>query len=111
MEATLSAIQTNKIKACSDLGAAGIGAAVCESARYGGLGAKIDLSLAPVKVDGITPEEILICETQGRMALQVEPKDVEEVMRVIQSKGAKAAVIGEITADNKEICLHIKTKP
>ncbi|GAI54980.1 unnamed protein product, partial [marine sediment metagenome] len=103
MEATLSAIQTNKIKVCSDLGAAGIGAAVCESARYGGFGAKIDLSSAPVKVDDITPEEILICETQARMILQVEPKNVEEMIKAAQSQEAKAAVIGEIIDDNKEI--------
>jgi len=103
MDATLSAIRTNEIKACSDLGAAGIGAAVCESARYGGFGAKIDLSSVPVKVNDLTSEEILICETQARMILQVEPKDVEEVITAIQSKGAKTAMIGEITDDNKEI--------
>ncbi|HBK53241.1 MAG TPA: phosphoribosylformylglycinamidine synthase, partial [Syntrophomonas wolfei] len=42
MEATLAAFTTGKIKACSDLGAAGIGAAVCESARFGGLGARVE---------------------------------------------------------------------
>lgn len=103
MEATLAAILTGKIKTCSDLGAAGIGAAVCESAKYGGFGAKVDLSSVPVKVDNITPEEILICETQARMSLQVEEKDVDEVMAAIQSKNGIAAVIGEITEDDKEI--------
>lgn len=104
MEATLAAFQTGKIHACSDLGAAGIGAAVCESARYGGFGARVDLSAVPIKVYPIpTAEEILICETQGRMALQVAPDDVDEVMVTIQSKGGKAAVIGEITEDDKEV--------
>jgi phosphoribosylformylglycinamidine (FGAM) synthase-like enzyme len=103
MDATLNAVKTGKIKAMSDLGAAGIGAAVCESARYGGLGAKVDLSLAPVKVEGLTPEEILICETQGRMALQVAPEDVDEVMISIQFREVEATVIGEITNDDKEI--------
>jgi phosphoribosylformylglycinamidine (FGAM) synthase-like enzyme len=103
MDATLNAVETGKIKAMSDLGAAGIGAAVCESARYGGFGAKVNLSLAPVKVEGLTPEEILICETQGRMALQVAPEDVEEVMLSTQFRGVEAAVVGEITADDKEI--------
>jgi len=37
-------LQKSRIKASSDLGAAGIGAAVCESARYGGLGAEVYLS-------------------------------------------------------------------
>jgi len=103
MEATLAAFSTGKIKTCSDLGAAGIGAAVCESARYGGFGAAVDLSIVPVKVDTITPEEIMICETQGRMAIQMEEKDVEEVLQAIRSKGAKAEVIGEINDDDKQV--------
>jgi phosphoribosylformylglycinamidine (FGAM) synthase-like enzyme len=103
MEATLAAFRTGKVKACSDLGAAGIGAAVCESARYGGLGARVDLSKVQVKVDDITPEEIMICETQGRMAVQVEEKDVDEVLTAIRSKGAKAEVIGEMNDDDKQI--------
>ncbi|MDD3889205.1 MAG: AIR synthase-related protein, partial [Syntrophomonadaceae bacterium] len=97
MDATLAAFATGKIKACSDLGAAGIGAAVCESARFGGLGAKIQLDKVPVKPGEITPEEIFICETQARMILQVEPQHVDEVLEAIRSKNGSTAVIGEIT--------------
>jgi len=103
LEASLAAFQTGKIHACSDLGAAGIGAAVCESARYGGLGAKVDLSAVPVKVEGLTAEEILICETQGRMVLQVSSADADEIMAAIQSKNGIAAMIGEITNDDKQV--------
>ncbi|MGR6836040.1 AIR synthase-related protein [Syntrophomonas erecta] len=103
MEATLAAFTTGKIKACSDLGAAGIGAAVCESARFGGLGAKIQLDKVPVKTGNITPEEIFICETQARMLLQVEPQDVDEVLEAIRSKNGITAVIGEITDQDHSI--------
>ena len=102
MEASLAAFQTGRIKASSDLGAAGIGAAVCESTRYGGFGAEVSLSEVPLKVKDITPEEILICETQARMAFQVSPENTVEVMEAIQSKGATATVIGEVTADDQE---------
>lgn len=103
MEASLAAFRTGKVKACSDLGAAGIGAAVCESARYGGFGARVDLANVPVKVKGLSPEEILICESQGRMAVQVAKKDVEPVLKAIRSKGVRAEVIGEINDDDKEV--------
>ncbi|NLN06770.1 MAG: phosphoribosylformylglycinamidine synthase [Firmicutes bacterium] len=96
MEASLAAIRTGKIKACSDLGAAGIGAAVSESTRFGGLGAKVNLSAVPTKAR-LTPEEIVICETQARMLFQVAPQDVDEVLAAARSQGAQAAVIGEIT--------------
>ncbi len=97
MEAALAAFSTGKIKACSDLGAAGIGAAVCESARFGGLGARVELDKAPIREANISPEEIFICETQARMLLQVHPEDVEVVLEAIRSKGGVAAMIGEIT--------------
>ncbi len=103
MEASLSAFRTGKIKACSDLGAAGIGAAVCESARYGGFGAHVDLTKAPLREKGLIPEEIMICETQGRMAVQVAKKDVAAVLKAIRAKNVRAEVIGEITKDNKEV--------
>ena len=103
MESTLAAFRTGKVKTCSDLGAAGIGAAVCESARYGGFGARVDLSKVPVKVRNLTPEEILICESQGRMAVQVAKKDVDLVLRTIRAKGAKAERIGEINDDDREV--------
>jgi len=109
MEASLAVFQTSRIKASSDLGAAGIGAAVCESARYGGFGAEVYLSEVPLKAKDITPEEILICETQARMAFQVSPESVVEVMKAIQSKGGIAVVIGEITADDQYERIAIDT--
>jgi len=103
LEAAMAAFGTGKINACSDLGAAGIGAAICESARYGGLGAKVDLSKAPVSVAGITPQEILICETQARYVVQVSPEDVEEVVAAIRAKTEHVAVIGDVTSGEEEI--------
>ncbi|HUU36942.1 MAG TPA: AIR synthase-related protein [Candidatus Desulfaltia sp.] len=103
MESTLAAFRSGKVKVCSDLGAAGIGAAVCESARYGGFGARIDLSKVLLKGKGLTPEEIMICESQGRMAVQVAKKDVDHLLRTIRAKGARAEQIGEINDDNKEV--------
>lgn len=103
MESVIEAFRTGKCHACSDLGAAGIGAAVCESARYGSFGADIDLSVVPVADKEITPEEILICETQGRYVLQVSAVDAEDVLDLARSKGAKAEIIGEINDDDKQV--------
>jgi len=106
MEAALDAIKTGKINACSDLGAAGIGAAVSESVRFGGLGAKVDLAAAPVKTDGLTPEEILICETQARMLFQVAPENVAEVMDAARNRGVPVAEIGEITGGKEAVFMY-----
>ena len=103
MEASLAIFGTGKINACSDLGAAGVGAAVCESARFGGLGAKVDLSKVPVTLPDLTPEEILINETQARMLFQVAPEHVDEVLEAVRSQQGTAALIGEITSDDKVV--------
>ncbi|MCL2451467.1 AIR synthase-related protein [Candidatus Saccharibacteria bacterium] len=105
MDGVLAAFATGKINACSDLGAAGIGAATCESARYGGLGAKVDLSVVPLNAEASdnTPEATLINETQARFLLQVNPGDVDKVLAAIRSKKAKATIIGEITNDDKVV--------
>ncbi|HSW39427.1 MAG TPA: AIR synthase-related protein [Acidobacteriota bacterium] len=103
MEAALAVFGTGKVKACSDLGAAGVGAAVCESARYGGFGAHVDLARVPLSEKNLTPEEIMICETQGRMAVQVAGKDADLVLKTVRAKGVRAEVIGEINNDNKEV--------
>jgi phosphoribosylformylglycinamidine synthase len=103
MEASLAAFRTGKIKACSDLGAAGIGAAVCESARYGGFGAHVDLAKVSLKDKSLTPEEIILCESQGRMVVQVAKQHVALLLRTIRAKGVRAEVIGEINDDNKEV--------
>ena len=106
MEAALAAIKTGKINACSDLGAAGVGAAVSESVRFGGLGALVDLSLVPLKKAGLSPEEILICETQARMLFQVNPGDVDTVIAAVRGKGAPVAEIGEITGSKEAVFMH-----
>ena len=103
LEAAMAAFATGRIKACSDLGAAGIGAAICESARYGRLGARVDLSKAPVSVKGITPQEILICETQARYVVQTAPESVDEVLKAVRSKTDHVAVIGEVTSEDREV--------
>ncbi len=109
MEAALAVIEKGGINACSDLGAAGIGAAVSESVRFGGLGAEVDLALAPVKKKNLSPEEILICETQARMIFQVAPGDAAEIIDTARSKGVAVADVGHIT-DGKEAVFRFGNK-
>lgn len=106
MEAALAAFRTGKCRACSDLGAAGIGAAICESTRYAGLGANVDLSAVPLKTKDITPEEILICETQARYTIQTEKENAAEVINAAKSRGAEVAIIGETNSSDKQVFFY-----
>jgi len=108
MEAMLAVFESVPVNACSDLGAAGIGAAICESMRKGGLGARVDLALVPLNAEaaGITPEAVLINETQGRFAFQVNPADANNALAAVHSKGVKAVVVGEVTEGNQAVFSH-----
>ncbi len=103
MDATLEAFKLGNINACSDLGAAGVGAAVCEAARYGGFGARAELDRVPLRVEELSPEEILICETQARMMLQLPPTEAQKTLALVRGLGVKADIIGEITEDDSEV--------
>jgi phosphoribosylformylglycinamidine synthase subunit PurL len=110
MDASLAIMVQAQVNACSDLGAAGIGAAVCESVRYGSkkfnknLGAIINLEKVPQKSGLILgSEEILICETQARMLFQVPKEMVRRVLNIAESYNVSAAVIGEIVGGNKTV--------
>lgn len=103
MDSSIAAVKSGKINACSDLGAAGIGAAVSEAVRFGGLGAEVELAAVPLKQKGLSPEEILICETQARMIFQVAPEDSEEVIALARSVGAAVSEIGEVTSSREAV--------
>ena len=104
-EGVLAAIQTGKVNAGSDLGAAGIVAASRESACAGGLGVIVDLSAVALTESArdISPFEIAFNETQARYALQVNSNNVDEVLEAIRSTGATANVVGEITETKEAV--------
>ena len=78
----------------------------------------MDLSRVPVSVMGITPQEILICETQARYQIQIPEESVDEVLKAVRSKTDNASVIGEVTSGDKgifeyngEVIAEIPNKP
>ena len=61
------------IKRCNDFGAGGVCVAIGELAP----GLKIDLDQVPKKYEGLDGTELAISESQERMAVVLDPKDVE----------------------------------
>ncbi|MGC9105903.1 MAG: phosphoribosylformylglycinamidine synthase subunit PurL [Thermoprotei archaeon] len=95
------------VEAIKDLGGGGIVVAVTEMAN--GLGAVVDLDKLPLRVEGMTPEMMLVSETQERMLFAVRPENVEKVCRVFEYYEYPCAEIGEITA-SKDIVFRYKGK-
>ena len=64
------------IKKCNDFGAGGVSVAIGELAA----GLQIDLDRVPKKYAGLDGTEIAISESQERMAVVVDPKDVDRFL-------------------------------
>ena len=86
-----------KIKKCNDYGAGGNGVAVGEMAD----GLIINLDAVPVKYAGLDGTEILLSESQERMAVGVAPEDVESFMEDCRKKGIECSVVAEVTEEKR----------
>ena len=83
------------IKKCNDFGAGGVSVAIGELAR----GLDIDLDKVPKKYAGLDGTEIAISESQERMAVVVDPKDVEEFMQYAHEGNLESTVVATVTED------------
>ncbi len=80
------------IKRCNDFGAGGVSVAIGELAD----GLHINLDKVPKKYDGLDGTELAISESQERMAVVVEAKDVERFCELAASENLEATVVAEV---------------
>lgn len=83
-------------RAITDNGAGGLSSSVGEMARDTG-GCELDLSLAPLKYDGLMPWEILLSEAQERMTVAAPPEFLEEFLALAGRMDVEAASLGRFT--------------
>ena len=101
IEACLELIDLGVVVGIQDLGGAGICCATSESAANAGTGMRIDLDLVPRREPGMEPFEVLTSESQERMLIIVKPGDAAGALAVCARWGLDAAVIGEVTDDQR----------
>lgn len=83
------------IKRCNDFGAGGVSVAVGELAD----GLLINLDAVPKKYDGLDGTELAISESQERMAVVVEAKDVGAFLELAKKENLEATVVAEVTEE------------
>ena len=71
IECTLELLERGLLEALQDLGAAGLASSTAEMAASGGVGIDLDLARVPLREQGMEPFEIMISESQERMAAVV----------------------------------------
>lgn len=101
IESCLEVMAQNLVVAIQDMGAAGLTSSSFEMAAKGGVGFHLHLDRVPLRDATLTPEDILLSESQERMLMIVEPRRLREVEAVFAKWGLDAVSIGEVTADRK----------
>lgn len=84
------------IKICNDFGAGGVSVAIGELAD----GLKIDLDKVPLKYLGLDGTEIALSESQERMAVVIDEKDLDRFMSFVEKEDIEGTVVAKVTEEN-----------
>ncbi len=86
---------TKLIKKCNDFGAGGVSVAIGELAA----GLVVDLDKVPKKYAGLDGTELAISESQERMAVVVDPKNVEKFLAYAAEENLEAVPVATVTEE------------
>lgn len=101
IEATLEVLHAGLVEGIQDLGGAGISCATSELASNGEGGMHVWLDRVPLRDASLSPEEILMSESQERMCAIVTPEHIDAFMEICRKWDVEAVVIGEVTNTGK----------
>ncbi|MBQ8682998.1 MAG: phosphoribosylformylglycinamidine synthase [Clostridia bacterium] len=83
------------IKRCNDFGAGGVSVAIGELAD----GLEINLNAVPKKYEGLDGTELAISESQERMAVVIEPENIDRFLELADSENLQACPVATVTAE------------
>ena len=83
------------VKKCNDFGAGGVSVAIGELAD----GLRVQLDKVPKKYAGLDGTELAISESQERMAVVVDPKDVDQFMAYAKEENLEAIEVAVVTEE------------
>jgi len=99
IEAFLKMVEEGLVEGAQDLGAGGVLSATSELASRAGLGAVVHLERVPLREKGMLPWEILISESQERMAVVTSPNKVERILEIAKKHLLFGNVVAEIVEE------------
>ena len=97
IECSLEIFAEDLVIGIQDLGGAGLSCATSELASAGSGGMSIQLDKVPLRDPSLSPEEILMSESQERMCAIIEPAKLSRFMKICKKWDVNATVIGQVT--------------
>ena len=110
IECCLDLYSAGVVEGIQDLGGGGLSCATSELASAGDGGMRVELDRVPLRDSTLSPEEILMSESQERMMAVVAPDKLDAFLAVTDRWDVEAAVLGEVTeGDRLVITWHGET--
>jgi phosphoribosylformylglycinamidine synthase subunit PurL len=96
IECCLELYKAKVVAGIQDLGGAGLSCATSELASNGNAGMKVQLQDVLLRDDSLTPEEILMSESQERMMAIVPKKDKAAFEAIVNKWEVEYSILGEV---------------
>ena len=110
IEATIEASKSNCINAIKDLGGGGLSCCLSEMSHLVDKGFEVDLAAVHTKVADMSPNEIMISESQERMVYIINRKKLSRFKEIFNKYGITYSIIGKVHGqDNLNILFEGKS--
>ncbi len=96
IECCLELFAAGCVSGIQDLGGAGISCATSELASNGGKGMKVQLKKVLLRDESLTPEEILMSESQERMMAIVPKRHLRAFKKIVDRHEVEYSVLGKV---------------
>lgn len=107
-DAILEARDKNLIRGVQDMGAGGFSSAIGEMGEE--IGVTVNLEKAPLKYQGLSPWEIWISESQERMLIILDPKNLKEFLKICKKYNVEATYLAKFDGSKKLNVFYGKEK-
>ena len=105
IEAILECRDENCINAMKDLGGGGLSCAISETAESLGIGIELDVKNVHLRESDLSPDEIMISESQERMLVISSPDNLSKIEKICDKFRIQCSVIGKVKEDKM---MHVK---
>ena len=105
IEAILECRDENCINAMKDLGGGGLSCAISETAESLGIGIELDVKNVHLRESDLSPDEIMISESQERMLVISNPEKLSKIKQICNKFRIQCSVIGKVKDDKM---MHVK---
>lgn len=106
IEAFLQMVEEGLVEGAQDLGAGGVLSATSELVARGGFGAVVHLDKVPLREPDMLPIEILISESQERMAVVTSPEKAKRVIEIAKKHLLYGDIVAQVTDTGRYIAMY-----